>query len=633
MEVVSKLFKTEMKVEALVREKDKLVMMGDPSDWMSAKSYIAADEIGEMIPKILGWSLFSFIFLFPIYFIKGFLQKEDLQDRMNTFGIVTSLVLVLVMIFIGIPYLRSSPVIASLALFFFAISTGLGAFITERKSLVYTTAILFTLAYFSFITKYGFGLFYHPTFSVFLILLLFFVGFVLNKKKEGVFHPAFSSFGIFVVLYYTIYLMIYFFDYYPLNMWAIIFPAFGFSVFFLLRFLVTKRVRCLANSLIFFTTGYLLTLYNIRGLLVSYYGLFLVVLGLLISFIGVFLQRKQMITVKMASAFYWIGLTVCIISFFYAFFNSTSMFFTISLFVAGCFTLSQLISTIPLEDKEEEGPFQENIVMTLFNGAHIATYSYLFLLFYYNFPLGWGAVLTSLFLSITLLVMGAHVKEPALVKRSQYIYLFGILISISYLTALAKFNPLGNYAFNMALTVPLFLLFLYFSYFYREKQNEISSVSFAEVSYFIAVLIFILPILNNENIIFVSSALTLGLLCIYLGNIFLNKDYNLFYSLPIFFSALFYNLFKGLKLDDPLIGILFVFPGLLAMSLGIYFQEKRRLLSNILFFAWFLISAISFALTLNLRSVNLYCLAIWGASYVFGSSFILTEKTAESEGA
>jgi hypothetical protein len=496
------------------------------------------------------------------------------------------------------------------------------------------SAALFTLAYFCLITKYGFGLFYHPLFSVFLIFILSLTEFFLNKKKEGVFHPSLSSFSIFIIFYYTGYLIIYFFDYYPEHLLAAISPLFGFTLFFILQFWNRRMIRYLSGALIYFTLGYLLTLYAIRGLPLSYFGLFLIVFGLLIGFLGVYLQKRKLLTLKMASAFYWIGLTVSIISFFYAFFNSTAMLFTISFFVAGCFTLSQLIKKIPLEDTgaegEEEEPFQESIVMALFNGAHIVSYLYLLLLFYYNFPLSFSVILSSLFLSITLFVMGLHVKELVLVKRSQYIYLFGILLSVSYLVALLKFNPLGDFAYNMVLTIPLFLLFLYFYSFYQKKAQEVFALSFSEVGYFLTILVFSLPILNNEHEIYISSGLIILLLFIYLGVILSNNYYNLFFSFPIFFSALFYNLFKGLGVNDPEIGILFVCPGILAMLLGIYFQKKRTLLSNILFFTWVLISAISFVLTLNFRDFNLYCLAIWGASYLFGSSFILSEQITKS---
>ncbi len=614
MKIVSSLLNLTGTPDSMHREEDQLVIESSLGTHGSLKStiYLGTEDVRAMISLLLNWSVISFIFLLPFYLIREYLMGKDLSQRLSTFSLITSLFLSAALVFIGYRYLSTYPFLASFILFFFSFISALSAILSQRKSLLYLSVFLFSIAYFCLVYFLGWGQKFYPLFSLIPISLLAYLGYILREK--GLFYPSLHTSSMLLTFWFLGYIIIFLSSYFEEGLWIAAISLFGFSSFYFFRYYLTRSVRYQYAMLIFFSLGFLLTLYTLRGLEASYYGIPLIGLGFIMLQVG----NKYLDTlgISQVSPFYLMGIFLSLFAFFYSVQERAPLLLSPLFLSASLFTTNSYLE--PKAKEKTEIGFSRSFV-TL---AQIPSYIYLLLLLWYDFPKDLLTILTALGFSLLYLKVSYERKETIFKVRSQYIYLFGIFFLLFYFLSLATYNPLGGTKENMFMTIPLLLGILYYSHLESKRGRKVFSDSLVEVSYLLLVLAFLLPILLEDHSLFLSFSLLFIFLLCYL--FFINLNPLSLYSLPIIFSALYYNLLVLLKVPFPLFGILFLPPGLGSMVLALASHQK------IFYFSWFFLSAISLSLSLyTLKSyylLNLFNFTLWATAYLMASELITRKR-------
>ncbi|MBW1824524.1 MAG: hypothetical protein JRI87_08150, partial [Deltaproteobacteria bacterium] len=265
MKLTSQLMKLDLIISAFSRKEDKLVItaLGGKEGTLENIVTVSADEIIPVVGKIINRHVILYVLLFPFYLIKRYLGEKDIQDRMFTLGLVTSLLFSAYLLWMGKDYLISYPLAAGITLFFFALFSFSSAYISCKKSFTYLGVFLFSFSYFCFVFKAAGSSALFPLFSIFLIILLTIGGVILKergtvkvevevgkkRKKKievreyNVFYPTLFNSAM-LITFYFIFCILWdvgtFLDAYPF--YAII-PFIGFSLFYLYRYFTDKKVR------------------------------------------------------------------------------------------------------------------------------------------------------------------------------------------------------------------------------------------------------------------------------------------------------------------------------------------------------------------------------------------------------
>ena len=623
MRMISTIMNMSGGINSMQREEDELVIdsaLGE-SGAMTAKIYLDASDINQAIGAI-NWSTISFILLLPFFYVKWYLEKEDLQQKLFTFGLITAFSFILILLFVGMNYVTSYPLESGLLFFFFSAFYAATAIIGERRSSLHLSVFLLVISYFCFVNMFGFKPFHYPLFAILPVMGLFFAGHFLKDRKEEIFYPSLHTDAIFVTVYFTGYILININAYIKTGLaWAII-PVFAFSLFYLFRYLTTRFMRCEYGCLILFSLGFILLLYSLETLPVHYFGMFLIPLGFIMMGIGTkYHGRLELIEV---SPLYAVGLIVSLAAFGYSVLDRTPLLWSLLFFSASLFTINR---SVELKNSDEDSG-EKSFSRTFFTLANVSASFFIIIQFYLEFPKTLSIIFPALGLSLLYLKVAYERGETVFNQRSQYIYLFGIFFAIFYFTCLARYNPLGNIQINMFCTIILLAAVLCFGGA-EEKERPIIATSLYEVSHFVILVAFILPIIAKNHSLIFSSALAFVFLFIYLTAINFTMNKNLFYSFPIIFSLLYYNVLLFFSLEKTLITFAFIPPGLVAMGIALFLHRRESSYAKIFFFSWFLFSVISLYPAIIYGSYNIYSFAIWAASYLLGAELVSVKEEGE----
>ena len=100
------------------------------------------------------------------------------------------------------------------------------------------------------------------------------------------------------------------------------------------------------------------------------------------------------------------------------------------------------------------------------------------------------------------------------------------------------------------------------------------------------------------------------------------RDEVLLYPLPILIAHLYFNGWAVAGISGPMIGLLFLPLGLLAMIVAVWLQRRGAGPSRIFFVAWFVFSGASVLGTASDRTLTTYLIAGWAALYALAASFM-----------
>ena len=657
MKLTSQLMKLDMTIDSFSRKEDKLVVtaLGGKEGTLENIVTVSADEVIPVVGKIFNRHVLLYVLLFPFFLIKKNLGQQDIQDRMFTLGLVVSLLFSSFLLWMGRDYLATYPFIAGATLFCFSLFSFIAAYMSCKKSFTYLGVFILSLSYFCMVFK-GVGtsaLF--PLFSIPLVALLAFGSELLKergtvkveievgkkkKKKEIVEHNVFSptlSNGAMLVTVYFIWSILWnrgaFVEQFPL--YAIV-PLFAYALFFLYRYLVEKRVRWQYCMLLLVAFAYLLTLFTITSLEPPYYGPFLIGLGFVMMLAGDRLHPR--LGIDQVSGFLVVGCFVSLASFLYALLAYDAFLISLFLFSASLFTTHRLLElkTPSKKSRKDPDPAEASYTATFFPLAHGAAYLALFAVLIEWFPVESGVIISMLGLSLCYLKVAYERKETFLTIRNYYIYPFGIFFAIFYFTGVAKLDPFHNTGLNMFLALPLLVSVLYLSFLNQQKGYGPLSDSLLDVSFFVVVVAFILPLLNGQHTLLPTSILAVAMGTIYLVFYPLIQKEEMWYFLPIVFSLLYYNLLVSLGVPHSLMGILYVPPGVMAIAGALIRYRSSLSFYNPFFFATFFLSGVSVTISFYVFElhpvVNIYNVILWTALYLVAATFA-KKKTLGEEAA
>jgi hypothetical protein len=185
----------------------------------------------------------------------------------------------------------------------------------------------------------------------------------------------------------------------------------------------------------------------------------------------------------------------------------------------------------------------------------------------------------------------------------------------------------------MFLALPLLVSVLYLSFLNQQKGYGPLSDSLLDVSFFVLVVAFILPLFNSQHTLLPSSILAVAMGTIYLVFYPLIQKEEMWHFLPIVFSLLYYNLLVFLGVPHALMGILYVPPGVVAIAGALVRYRKSLSFYNPLFFATFFVSGVSVFISFYVFElhpvVNIYNVILWTALYLVAATCAKKKNSGE----
>lgn len=526
-----------------------------------------------------------------------------------------------ILLFAGKGYLLSRPFLSGLLLLSFSTLYLVSVLISKRGCFVYPLVSLFVVSY--YLWAYGLGIpsFYYPVLSIPIVLALYLIARASRAVDE--IRPALYTSAQAVATLFTFYILYKVSAYIQTNTWAAILPLLAFAALYFMRYLETRKVLHQYNLLLLFSFAYILTLYAIRPLPRPYYGLFLI--GLCMAMMGIGNYYHNSLGFSQVRPLYVVGQTVSLVAFLYAYREPSALLPSLLLFSINSFGISRSVSLKPTASRPQELLFYKGS----FGLANFASSVCLVLLLYYGFPRTWAVLITLIGYTFFYFTVAMGRERTFLKVRSQYIYLSGLYFTAFYFTGLSMANPIGGLQRNMVLGLPLILLYLALGR-WMEGKGPVLANSIYEASYFPLVASLFLPIIARDHQVAISSVIGLLSLSLYCLFIYLTKNEALYYSGPIAFSSLYYDLQVGLGMDKVLLSITFVPVGLLAMGFALIFHRRESPATRPFYLAWFLLSGISLYTAAPYRLMNLYILTFWAIAYVIGAQLIPVVENGEA---
>ena len=636
MEVVSKLFKTQLKVIKIKREDDKLMLLGDPADPMSANSSMTAKDVGDMAGLALSWDVVLWAILFPFYYVGTLLQDQDLDQKIFTGAYVIGNIFIALLLLSSYTYLGTYPFLSALVFFGFAAAFSTSFFVSERYGFLYPAAVLAVVAYYLLLAGFGTPSIQFPVFSLPVLALILTVGIVLEKKnKEEISNVLYWS-GFTVVFYflaaicYTSYNTD---NYLAVAGWVAVSSLVGFAVYYGVRAWQEKR-EFLSYVMLFFLTLTIIVGLSMLGLSATEQGFVLFHVGLFYALAGTGLQRLW--GFELTRPYYVLGLGIPIASFL-TFYNLFAEFaYGMLIFTAGCLLVSASIYKKPVDDEDDEYDYNDDEPdpAQWFKKAfqYVGnTFGYAALAFYClsGFPVNALIISAAPFTALAYLYTGMRTSGSFIESRNQFLYLFSIFAALFLYSWLWQTNPLKSVGLNMVFSVVPIGILLFLGARFSKKDDEAKATTAYESINLFILLSIALPVFTEAYSPVFALLVTVVLIAV-VGAAFITAHHSSLNYAPVLLTAsVFYSLLYFVIPSFVIIGFAFMFFGIAGMALAITSYRKEKVWSNALLFAWIVGTVISLALFSANTQVLIYSAAVWAMTFTLGALYIQRPEQEE----
>ena len=627
MEVVSKLFKTKLKVIKITREDDKLMLLGDPADPMSANSSMTAKDVGDMAGLAFSWDVLLWAILFPFYYVGTLLQDQDLDQKIFTGTYVVGNVFIALLLLSSYTYLGTFPFISALLFFVFA-----GAFlvtyrVSNRYGFLYPAAVLTVVAYFLLLSGFGIPSLHFPVFSLPVLALILGSGILMERQNKD---------GISNVLYWTGFTVVFYFltalcyvsyntnNYLAEAGWVAASSLLGFAFYYEARAWQEKR-EFLSYVTLFLLTPAVVVVLSMLGFSATHQGFILFHVGVFYALAGTALQRLW--GFGLTRPYYVLGLVLPIFSFL-TFYNLSDQFtYGMLVFAAGGLIVSENIYRKPAEDDEYDYDDHESDPAQWFKKAYQYVgnaFGYVGLVFYClsGFPVNPLIIAAALFTAFAYLYAGMRNQGSFIEARNQFLYLFSIFSALFFYSWLWQKNPLNVFGLAMIFSaIPIIVLLLLGTHFCRKNDGTKAATVYESINVFIALTILLPLFTQTFNPVF--ALVVTALLIAVIGAAFATGYHPSLNYAPVLLTAS--ALFSILFLVIPylvIIGLVFMLFGLAGMGLAITSYRKQKTYSNALLFAWIVGMVVSLALFSSSKQVLIYSAALWAMTFTLGALYI-----------
>ena len=177
-------------------------------------------------------------------------------------------------------------------------------------------------------------------------------------------------------------------------------------------------------------------------------------------------------------------------------------------------------------------------------------------------------------------------------------------------------------AIDMLLVPPLLLPLLIYGRVIQKQGKAGPAASIYESSLPTVVAAIVLPTALGNFWLPTASVVAAILIVLYGLLALVWRDEVLLYPLPILIAHLYFNGWAVAGLSDPMVGLLFLPLGLLAMIVAVWLQRRGAGPVRIFFLAWFVFSGASVLGAVSDRTLTTYLIAGWAALYALAASFM-----------
>jgi hypothetical protein len=616
MRIDSRLMKTDMELASIERQDDRLLMKSPPEDWNATKVYLSPQDVVNTVRLSLHRGMIGYVLMFPFFLVAHYLRREkDISPFVYDIGYIVAAIFMGLLLLGGTTFLLAEPQAGAIALGVLALLFVFSAIGSGKAGFLYLAVPLFVIADFLLAHGQGIDVRDFPKLALWVVLTLLILGKALGSERRGRLALPLYRTAYLVVLIYTVYIVLNAQTYVGEAPWGASLPLLAFAGFHFVRYLDTREVLQQYVAMVLLGGGFLLALYGIPYLPIPYYGLPLIALSMAMILIADRYHEAHGLA-HVAPA-YSVAIVIAVVAFAYAWLDLSALLLSLALFSVHFFGGTRSLGIKSTAEDWGEKTFQW-IEFALANlAAGLAA-----LLILTVGRANWASVVAAIVYVYFYRKMGFGREPTALRTRNQYLWAAGAFYGVLIFVVLGMLDPLRSAQNDMLLVPPLLLPLLIYGRVVQKQGKAGPAASIYESSLPTVVAAIVLPTALGNFWLPTASVVAAILIALYGLLALVWRDEVLLYPLPILIAHLYFNGWAVAGLSDPMVGLLFLPLGLLAMIVAVWLQRRGAGPARIFFLAWFVFSGASVLGAVSDRTLTTYLIAGWAALYALAASFM-----------
>jgi hypothetical protein len=620
MRIDSKLMKTEMEVESIERQEDRLLMKSPPEDWNKTKVYLSAMDVVNMIRISMNRDMLGYVLLLPFFVIADFLSGErDLDEIMVDVSFVIASIFMGLLLIGGSSFLLTQPVTGAIVLGVLAGLFLLVAIFSDKSIFLYLGVPLTVITYFLIAYSREIPVADFPQLALVVVLSLLILGKALGREDDQRFAAPLFNVGYLIILLFVCYIGFNARIYAIVDPWGAVIPLLGFSLFHFVRYLDTRDPIQQYISMPLLGAGLLLVPYGIPLLPLPFYGLVLIAFSMGMILIADRYHESSGMTHVMPA--YFVAILLALFAFAYAWRDLTALLLTLALFSVNFFGGARSLSIKTTASNWGEKTLQQ-IEFALANIA--AGLSAVLIL-----TIGresWASVISVICYVYFYFKIGLW-REPTILKtRNQYLWAGGAFYSLGIFVVLGLIDPLHGTQNDMLLVPFLLLPLLIFGRRLQRQGQGNAASSVYESSVVAVTLSLLLPTVVGNLWVPTAFAVAGIETLLFLVLALLWHDEVLLYPLPILAANLMHNALIVAGVSGTMIGLSFAPVALITMVIALFLYRRKKVSARTFFLAWFVFSAASIWRVQGDFLLLVYLISGFAALYLLATTFIQPDE-------
>ncbi|MBI3090422.1 MAG: hypothetical protein HYY96_07105 [Candidatus Tectomicrobia bacterium] len=622
MEIISSLVRTEISVSSVSREEEEFVVEGETLG-MPSKVYVRPEEIGDMIGVFLSWRAIAYFLRWPFLYARWYLERQDLERQLRSFGIILSLSLIGVLLLGGRGALRAFPLQGAAALLSFAVFAFVAALVTERRSLLYGAVMLAEVAEHLLLYAAGAEATSYATWALAPLAVLAIIGWLLQRRaaeQDGGNPHAKALFrnGYILISLYAGILLWSFGSHLSAAAWRLYVPLLGFAAYFLWRFALTLRLPQLYFGIIYLALGYVVLVRSIPGMPAAYQGL--PILALAIGMMLVASSYHEALEFRRLHPLYLAGMILSLLALIPVLDSRLAMLLYLAAMATHYFWMHREGARKLTVDQ----PGDQFVLWTAFLFANGAAYLALLLFFLYGFEPAPLILLAALAFSLNELKMGFAQPRSLFRRRTQHLYWAGLFWTVFVAVTLRWLGSAHPWPSRAPFAVPFVVVGIMVGLWtlrtYRvEAQRQHLGHSLLDASYLLIAVSYLLPSVSGETRLVASVVLTILYLLVFLILYGVTQEPYLVHGVTVALLFFLSHLLAGLTARPLAQALLLSAVGLLSMLTVLIRPPVAAVRRHTLTLSWFLLSGLALYAALPSHRATLLVSTIWAAAYLLGS--------------
>ncbi len=531
-------------------------------------------------------------------------------ESVSKFRHVVAFVLAAILVFSGFGFLQGYPLASGLSLIAFSLLYFLAAWVTRQGYHVYGGVLLFTTGYCLLLSRIGFSSEMYPALSIPIAFALFLLQSRLRKAANSLVAQVERSMGL-VILFFACRVLLALPVYVRDGLAGAIIPLTVFSLICLLHYLGGRKLFSQVGCLLLFSVAYLLSLYWMRPIPKPYYGLFLILLSMGLMALGS--RYHDRVGFNNVRPLYAVGQILSLLAFFYAAGSPAAVLTCLAVFSFHYVGFSRSVSL-----KQTAWKYPEFMLYkSAFALANVAAAVYVVLLFAYRFTPPLAVLLTSLGYVFIYGRVAHGRRRTILESRSQYVYLTGLFLTVSYLVLLGILLPrMGTWVKNVLLAIPLVVGVLYCAHILAQSKKAVLAASASETAIAICCVCLFLPSIGGEPAGILGVVLGVCFLACFIVFWRLSRQRALLYAVPAIGSYLYYHIVGMAGVPEAVRGLYLVPGGVLAGVTAVVLERRGSSVSSFAHFAWIFLAGISIACAVKQAVALAYVTSFWAVCFL-----------------